>query len=173
MTAGFILCEAFAEFIVQAFTTDAELIQMAAHGMRIDVALFPIIGFQMVTGNFFQSIEQAGKSIYLSLTRQLIFLVPCLLILPGIWGLDGVWISLPVSDGLASLNAAVLLYLQIQKFKAHDVANTASSDASWTFHLLRLPRRIQFFAVNHVAPYLPLFSMFQPEDKEDETNRTP
>ena len=173
MTAGFILCEAFAEFIVQAFTTDAELIQMAAHGMRIDVALFPIIGFQMVTGNFFQSIEQAGKSIYLSLTRQLIFLVPCLLILPGIWGLDGVWISLPVSDGLASLNAAVLLYLQIQKFKAHDVANTASSDTSWTFHLLRLPRRIQFFAVNHVAPYLPLFSMFQPEDKEDETNRTP
>jgi Na+-driven multidrug efflux pump len=173
MTAGFILCEAFAEFIVQAFTTDAELIQMAAHGMRIDVALFPIIGFQMVTGNFFQSIEQAGKSIYLSLTPQLIFLVPCLLILPGIWGLDGVWISLPVSDGLASLNAAVLLYLQIQKFKAHDVANTASSDTSWTFHLLRLPRRIQFFAANRVAPYLPLFSMFQPEDKEDETNRTP
>lgn len=173
MTVGFILCEAFAEFIVQAFTTDAELIRMAAHGMRIDVALFPIIGFQMVTGNFFQSIEQAGKSIYLSLTRQLIFLVPCLLILPGIWGLDGVWISLPVSDGLASLNAAVLLYLQIQKFKAHDVANTASSDTSWTFHLLRLPRRIQFFAANRVAPYLPLFSMFQPEDKEDETNRTP
>lgn len=173
MTAGFILCELFAEFIVQAFTTDAELIRMAARGMRIDVALFPIIGFQMVTGNFFQSIEQAGKSIYLSLTRQLIFLVPCLLILPRFWGLDGVWISLPVSDGLASLNAAVLLYLQIQKFKVHEVPESSSSDSSWTFHLLRLPRRIQYFAANRVAPYLPLFSMFQPEDKEDETNRTP
>lgn len=172
MTVGFIVCELFPEFIVRFFTTDEELIRMAAHGMRIDVALFPIIGFQMVTGNFFQSIEQAGKSIYLSLTRQLIFLVPCLLILPNFWGLDGVWISLPVSDGLASLNAAVLLYLQIQKFKAHDVANTSSDDSSWTFHLLRLPRRIQYFAANRVAPYLPLFSMFQPEDKEDETNRT-
>ena len=166
MTAGFIICELFAEFIVRAFTTDTELIKMAAHGMRIDVALFPIIGFQMVTGNFFQSIEQAGKSIYLSLTRQLIFLVPCLLILPRFWGLDGVWISLPVSDGLASLNAAVLLYLQIQKFKAHEVAND-SRDTSWSHNILRLPRRIQYFAVNRVAPYLPFFSMFQPEDKEE------
>ena len=166
MTVGFILCELFAEFIVQAFTTDAELIKMAAHGMRIDMALFPIIGFQMVTGNFFQSIEQAGKSIYLSLTRQLIFLVPSLLILPRFWGLDGVWVSLPVSDGLASLNAAVLLYLQIQKFKAHEAGNKPS-DSSWTLHLLRLPRRIRYFAANRVAPYLPLFSMFQPEDKEE------
>lgn len=173
MTVGFILCELFAEYIVQAFTTDAELIKMAARGMRIDVALFPIIGFQMVTGNFFQSIEQAGKSIYLSLTRQLIFLVPCLLILPRFWGLDGVWFSLPVSDGLASLNAAILLYLQIQKFEAHKIANTSNeSSSSWTLHLLRLPRRIQYFAANRVAPYLPLFSMFQPEDTEDETNRT-
>lgn len=166
MTAGFIICELFAEVIVRAFTTDTELIKMAAHGMRIDVALFPIIGFQMVTGNFFQSIEQAGKSIYLSLTRQLIFLVPCLLVFPSFWGLDGVWISLPVSDGLASLNAAVLLYLQIQKFKAHNVAS-APRNTSWTHNFLRLPRRIQYFAVNRVAPYIPFFSMFQPEDKEE------
>ena len=171
MTVGFIVCELFAEFIVHFFTTDQELIRMAAHGMRIDVALFPIIGFQMVTGNFFQSIEQAGKSIYLSLTRQLIFLVPCLILLPRFWGLDGVWISLPVSDGLASLNAAILLYLQIQKFKAHETPGMPQ-DSSWTFHLLRLPRRIQYFAANRVAPYLPLFSLFQPEDKENETNRT-
>ena len=170
MTAGFILCELFAETIVQAFTTDEELIRLAARGMRIDVALFPIIGFQMVTGNFFQSIEQAGKSIYLSLTRQLIFLVPCLIVLPHFWGLDGVWISLPVSDGLASLNAAVLLYMQIKKFKAFE-GTDASNDTSWTLHILRLPRRIQYFAANRVAPSLPLFSMFQPEDKEDETNR--
>ncbi|MBO7067820.1 MAG: MATE family efflux transporter [Bacteroidaceae bacterium] len=166
MTVGFIVCELFAEFIVQAFTTDAALIKMAARGMRIDMALFPIIGFQMVTGNFFQSIEQAGKSIYLSLTRQLIFLVPCLIVLPRFWGLDGVWISLPVSDGLASLNAAVLLYLQIQKFKAHGVSG-APSGTSWTLHFLRLPRRIQYFAVNRVAPYLPFFSMFQPEEKKE------
>ena len=161
MTFGFVVCELFAETIVRAFTTDPELIDIAAHGMRIDVALFPIIGFQMVTGNFFQSIGQAGKSIYLSLTRQLIFLVPCLLILPqlmpalGLPQLDGIWLSLPVSDGLAALNAAVLLYMHIYR-------PTPSGS------LLRLPRRIHYFALSRVAPYIPFFSTFQHEDRDTE-----
>jgi len=162
MTAGFIVCELFAEAIVSAFTTDSDLIRIAAHGMRIDVALFPLIGFQMVTGNFFQSIGQAGKSIYLSLTRQLIFLVPCLLILPKFWGLDGVWVSLPVSDGLAALNAAVLLYLQIREFEGRPF----SFSFPQSFNIMRLPRRIHYFAVNRVAPYIPLFSIFQHEEQE-------
>jgi len=171
MTTGFILCEISAEFIVKAFTSDSTLIAVAAHGMRIDMALFPIIGFQMVTGNFFQSIGQAGKSIYLSLTRQLIFLVPSLLLLPqlmpaiGLPQLDGIWLSLPVSDFLASLNAAVLLYQQIREFqgKASTVSSQQSAvNSGW----LRLPHRIRYFAANRVAPYLPFFSMFQPEDEE-------
>jgi len=176
MTVGFIICEVFAEQIVQAFTTDKELIQMAAHGMRIDVALFPVIGFQMVTGNFFQSIGQAGKSIYLSLTRQLLFLVPALLLLPnlmpilGLPKLDGIWLSLPVSDGLASLNAAVLLWLQIRKFREQEESTETSKSAvkpSLLSHFLRLPHRIHYFAINRVAPYIPLISLYQHEDKED------
>ena len=155
--------------IVGFFTTDPELIRIAAHGMRVDVALFPVIGFQMVTGNFFQSIGQAGKSIYLSLTRQLIFLVPCLLLLPrlmpviGLPELDGIWLSLPVSDGLAALNAAVLLYWQIREFQGRPV----NFSPFHRFSLLRLPHRIHYFAVNRVAPYIPLFSLFQTKEKED------
>ena len=165
MTTGFILCELFAEIIVQAFTTDPELIRIAAHGMRIDMALFPIIGFQMVTGNFFQSIGQAGKSIYLSLTRQLLFLVPALLLLPPLMPLlnlpelDGIWLSLPVSDGLAALNAAILLYL-------HIFSSAKPHFSIFISPFLRLPHRIHYFAVNRVAPYIPLFSFFQHEDKE-------
>ena len=171
MTTGFVLCELFAETIVQAFTTDPDLIAIAAHGMRIDMALFPVIGFQMVTGNFFQSIGQAGKSIYMSLTRQLIFLVPCLLVLPTFWGLDGVWWSLPVSDALAAMNAAILLYLQIKEFHRGEdeerPRHTPLHHASgWGHVWLRLPHRIRYFAANRVAPYLPFFSMFQPEDEE-------
>lgn len=189
MTTGFIVCELFAEIIVRAFTTDSELIRIAAHGLRIDVALFPVIGFQMVTGNFFQSIGQAGKSIYLSLTRQLIFLVPCLVLLPpfmptlGLPELDGIWISLPVSDGLAALNAAVLLYLQIKSFRAksptqpsgvsQEAKNTQKGVSIFnfqlsSFNLLRLPHRIHYFALNRVAPYIPFFSTFQHEEREDE-----
>ena len=178
MTTGFLLCEFFAEFIVKFFTTDDELIAIAAHGMRIDMALFPIIGFQMVTGNFFQSIGQAGKSIYMSLTRQLIFLVPALLILPeitpsmGLSQLDGIWLSLPVSDFLAALNAAILLYLQIKEFnRGEDEARPRPTPlhhaSGWGHVWLRLPHRIRYFAANRVAPYLPFFSMFQPEDEED------
>ena len=164
MTTGFLLCELFAEFIV---TTDPELIAIAARGMRIDMALFPVIGFQMVTGNFFQSIGQAGKSIYMSLTRQLIFLVPGLLILPRFWGLDGVWISLPVSDALAAMNAGVLLYLHLKKspISSRQKEPTVKCQLS-TINWLRLPHRIQYFAANRVAPYLPFFSMFQPKDDE-------
>ena len=188
MTVGFLACEIFAEYIVQAFTTDPELIRIAAHGLRIDVALFPIIGFQMVTGNFFQSIGQAGKSIYLSLTRQLIFLVPGLLLLPrlmpllGLPQLDGIWWSLPVSDGLAALNAAVLLWMQMKEFKLRDERlESRDSQAQPSFiahlsailsHTLRLPHRIHYFAVNRVAPYIPLFSIFQHEDKDEEEPST-
>ena len=172
MTTGFLLCELFAETIVRAFTTDDELIAIAARGMRIDMALFPIIGFQMVTGNFFQSIGQAGKSIYLSLTRQLLFLVPCLIILPPFFGLDGVWVSLPVSDGLAALNAAVLLYLQIKKFNMQLLGDNTVQPARETVNrpivkFLRLPHRIRYFAANRVAPYIPIFSIFQHENQEE------
>ncbi|MBR1682402.1 MAG: MATE family efflux transporter [Bacteroidaceae bacterium] len=175
MTTGFVLCELFPETILRAFTTDETLLGIAARGMRIDVALFPIIGFQMVTGNFFQSIGQAGKSIYLSLTRQLIFLVPCLLLLPqlmptlGLTELDGIWLSLPVSDFLASLNAAVLLYLQIREFRTTVLpAGISPQPASSSHGWLRLPHRILYFAANRVAPYIPLFSMFQHEEKGEE-----
>ncbi len=68
----------------------AELTELSATGLRITVMFFPIIGFQMVTSNFFQSIGMAGKAIFLSLTRQMLILLPCLLILPHFFGVAGV-----------------------------------------------------------------------------------
>lgn len=75
---------------------------------------YPIIGMQIVSTAFFQSIGMAGKSIFLSLTRQLIFLLPSLLILPHFFNdkVLGVWYATPVADGLAALLAAVLLFIQ-------------------------------------------------------------
>jgi len=71
----------------------------------------------MVTTNFFQSIGMAKKAIFLSLTRQLLFLLPCLLILPPIFGINGVWYSMPSADLLSSLVAAYMLTTQFRKFK--------------------------------------------------------
>ena len=79
--------------------------------------LFPIVGFQIVTSNFFQYIGKPKKAILLSLTRQLLFLVPLLILLPPHLGVKGVWIAMPIADSIATLLAAVLLFFQIRKLR--------------------------------------------------------
>lgn len=116
-TAAFLVGVFIPHLVARAFTTDEELIRQAAHGLRYMVAIFPIVGFQMVTVNFFQSIGMARKSIFLSLTRQLIFLIPCLLVLPHFLGQTGVWLSMPLSDLMASIVAGWMLYRQFKVFK--------------------------------------------------------
>ena len=116
-TFGFLVGMLAPNLVVGIFTSDAELTELSATGLRITVMFFPIIGFQMVTSNFFQSIGMAGKAIFLSLTRQMLILLPCLLILPHFFGVGGVWYSMPVSDLLASLIALVMLVYQFRKFK--------------------------------------------------------
>jgi putative MATE family efflux protein len=117
MILSFIFGELFPHAVASVFTTDTTLINMAAEGLRIVLIFFPIVGFQMVTTNFFQSINMAGKAIFLSLTRQLLFLLPCLIILPQIFGVKGVWYSMPSADLAASMVSAFMLISQFRKFK--------------------------------------------------------
>lgn len=124
-TLGFLIGECIPRVVVALFTTDEELIRIAAEGMRLNFVCFPIIGFQMVSTNFFQSIGMAGKSIFLSLSRQLLFLLPALLLLPPLFeretawsGTWGVWCSMPFSDLLASIVTFVLLTRQLRRFRA-------------------------------------------------------
>ncbi len=116
-TAGFLVGELMPEWCARAFTTDEELIDIAAKGMRIVVMFYPLIGMQMVTTNFFQSIGQAGKSIFLSLTRQLLFLVPLLIILPQFMGVKGVWLAMPSADAISCIVTGTMLIIQYRKFK--------------------------------------------------------
>ncbi len=117
-TVGFVLGMFFPRLMVGIFTTDEQMVALAAHGLRIVVAVFPFVGFQIVVSNFFQSIGMAGKAIVLSLSRQLIVLLPCLLILPLFLGSTGVWVSMPVADGVATVIAAVLLWLHYRRPRA-------------------------------------------------------
>lgn len=107
----------FPELIARTFTTDPELIQVTARGVRIGVVMLWVVGFQTVSTSFFQSIGKAGKSILLSLLRQVIFLYPLLRILPEYFGLDGVWMSYPISDALATVVTIILIIWQFRQIK--------------------------------------------------------
>lgn len=116
-SVGFLLCQLTPEVIIGLFTTDQELIDIASKGLHIVFAVYPIVGFQMVATNFFMSIGMSRKAIFLSLTRQLIFLIPCLIILPPLMGQIGVWISIPIADVMAAGVTAFMLIRQFKKFK--------------------------------------------------------
>lgn len=122
-TLGFIIGEFFPGFCIRIFTNDPELTAIALNGMRINFLVFPLIGSQMVTGNFFQSIGMPGKSIIMSLSRQLILLIPLLIILPRYFGIDGIWYSMPVSDILSVILGFSLLIPQIRKLKLEIAKN--------------------------------------------------
>lgn len=115
--AGALIGVIFPGVFAAAFTTDAELMSITERGIRIAVSAMPLVGFQIVSSSFFQSIGFAAKSLIQSLSRQLIFLVPGIILLPRIWGLDGLWIAMPVSDVLAFILSLLLLIYQLRQLK--------------------------------------------------------
>ena len=114
-TLGFILTESFPDTISSLFTTDPTLIDIARNGFRIYFICYPVVGCQIVIQNFFQSIGKPQISIFLSLTRQLLFLIPFLIILPRYFGTDGVWASMTGSDLIAFIVAVVTLLIMLRK----------------------------------------------------------
>ncbi|MEE3406570.1 MAG: MATE family efflux transporter [Candidatus Cryptobacteroides sp.] len=115
---GFIISEFLSGPVVSIFTHDPELKKLAITGIRAMNVAFPIVGFQMVTTNLFQCLGMVHKSIFLSLSRQLLFLVPCIYILPGILGSEmGVWYSFPISDTIAAVLTAILAVGLIRKLR--------------------------------------------------------
>ena len=117
MCLGFVVCELFPVTVVSIFTNDEQLLQNAAVGLRVVMMAFPLVGVQVVISNFFQSLGFAGRAIFLSLSRQLLFLLPALIALPLIYGIQGVWMSLPVSDAISCVVAVVLLLRFMKNFK--------------------------------------------------------
>jgi putative MATE family efflux protein len=110
MGTGWACCLLFPETIVRGFTSDAELTAISANGLRLSLSLFIVVGSQIAISQFFQSIGLAWKAIFLSLTRQFLYLIPALWFLPPFFGLDGVWYAAPISDGLAAVTAWVFLW---------------------------------------------------------------
>ena len=114
---GWILCMLFPQEIARIFTTDPTLMAMSARGIRLDMLVFPIIASQAVITNFFQCIGKVKISIFLSLSRQLLFLLPLAYILPLWWQLDGVWYAMPASDFVSFAMTWPLLFWYLKQFK--------------------------------------------------------
>ena len=109
----FFLGECCPEIVTRMFTHDPVLVAQTIKPMRIICSSMLIIGFQMVTGNLFTSIGKAGKAIFLSLTRQVLYLIPLVLWMPTLFmdPIDGVWWAIPASDTLSAITAIIILLL--------------------------------------------------------------
>lgn len=127
MIVGWLIAHLAPYFCARMFTTDPELIRQAIKAIQINMMMYPLVGFQMVVTNFFQCIGKVKISIFLSLSRQLLFLIPFLVILPQFFKLDGVWASLPSSDLLASLVAAFIMIAYLRRLKNQSVNNQNSN----------------------------------------------
>ena len=117
MLVGWLVGELLPYPCARLFTTDEELIEKAVRGIRINMLVFPLIGSQAVITNFFQSIGKAKISIFLSLSRQMIFLLPLLIMLPPVMGVDGVWAALPASDTVAFVVTWIIMFRYMRTFK--------------------------------------------------------
>ncbi|MCD8210619.1 MAG: MATE family efflux transporter, partial [Prevotella sp.] len=122
---GFIIVHLFPYQCARLFTTDKELIDLSMKAIQINLMAFPIIGVQLVTTGFFQCIGKVKFSIFLALSRQLLFLLPMITILPLFFQLDGVWIAMPSADVVATIVAAIMLVVYLRKLKKRVKNNPA------------------------------------------------
>ena len=123
MVTAWLIAHLAPYYCARMFTKDPELIRQSIKAIQINMMMYPIVGFQMVVTNFFQCIGKVKISIFLSLSRQLLFLIPLLVILPHFFNLNGVWASLPSSDFLASLVAAIIMVTYMRRLKKQSVNN--------------------------------------------------
>ena len=114
-TLGCIVALIFPHYIARMFTIDSNLINITASGLSIYASTFFVVGFHIIVTNYFQSIGRAGVSIFLSLSRQILLLIPFILLFPPIWELTGAWMAQPVSNIISAAIAVVILSLHLKK----------------------------------------------------------
>ncbi len=125
---GFIILELFPRQLLGVFTNDTGLLDIGTHGMRLIIIMLPVIGFQIVGSHFFQAIGKAGTALMLALLRQVIVLIPALIILPRFLQLNGIWIAGPIADGLAAIITILVLLPEIQTLKKEAALINASKE---------------------------------------------
>lgn len=116
----FVMVQFFPSALAGIFSNDKALIEMSGKGMRIFLMMLPLVGAQIVGASYFQAIGEAKKATFLGLLRQVLMLIPMLLILPNFFGLTGVWAAGPVSDFVSCTIAILLLVREMSRLGVKD-----------------------------------------------------
>lgn len=117
-TLGAVICIFAPQLISEQFSKDPKLISVTNEALWMSFLAFPVVGMQMVIGNFYQAIGHAKLAIFLSTTRQILFLIPLLLVFPLFWGMQGVWISMPASDMLSAVLNVIFIWHFLKNYSA-------------------------------------------------------
>jgi len=121
---AFILIELFPGSVIRLFNhDDPQLYEIGIHGIRIFLLMLPLVGFQVICSNYFQSIGKAKISLFLTLLRQVIFLLPLLTILPMHYGIDGIWMASPISDFISTCVVFIFFRIERKKLRLLEVGN--------------------------------------------------
>jgi putative MATE family efflux protein len=125
VVVGFVLVQVFAPQVIQVFNNNAELVAIGSTGIRIYLFMLPVVAFQIISGNYFQSVGKAKVSMFLSLLRQVILLIPLYIILPKIFGtLTSVWFAGPIADATASILSGIFLFRELKHLNDSHIAAT-------------------------------------------------
>ncbi len=125
LTIGWVVVQLYPEPIVSMFNRDSELLNISVDGIRKYLFMMPLIGMSMIGSNYIQSIGNAKQSMFLGLLRQVILLVPMMLILPKFLGLDGVWFSQPVADVISFIITFIVVNKEVKSHKDKDIEDAA------------------------------------------------
>lgn len=129
-TIGFIIVELFPVQIIQVFnTSDASLVEIGSSGLRIFLMMLSLVGIQAVCTNYFQAIGKAKNSMFLALLRQVVLLIPLIILLPHFFKLNGVWMAGPVSDFISFLITLVFVYVDMKNLKKLKEDDESDSDS--------------------------------------------
>ncbi|MCR3923282.1 MAG: MATE family efflux transporter, partial [Firmicutes bacterium] len=104
----------FPEFFFKLFTVDPELIAVGSQGVRIYMIFLPVLGYQIISANYFQAIGKPKQAIFLNLSRQFIFIIPALLILPRYFGISGAWAAQPTADAISVLVTTAFVWTEMR-----------------------------------------------------------
>ncbi len=112
---AFIVLMLFAKLFMMMFTPDVHLINLSARATRIIVIMLPLVGFQIIVAGMYQAMGKAWKALFFSMLRQVVFLIPLVLILPLLYGLDGIWFTFPIADLLAAIVTGIVFVREMKR----------------------------------------------------------